>query len=102
MADFISVGLCNAMKKQVISIRAYTWVYILLISLTFVTFAIGHTGLSGLQVSLFVLVLALIKGQLVGAYFMGLGSLRGLWRWPVFIWLFIPGIFIGTAFYLAA
>ncbi|MEJ1337140.1 MAG: cytochrome C oxidase subunit IV family protein [Candidatus Sedimenticola sp. (ex Thyasira tokunagai)] len=48
-----------------------------------------------------VLLLALIKGQLVGAYFMGLGRLRGLWRWPVFIWLFIPGILISTAFYLS-
>ncbi len=82
-------------------IRVCTWVYILLVGLTFVTFAIGQAGLGGLKVALFVLVLALVKGQLVGAYFMGLGSLRGLWRWPVFIWLFIPGILIGTAFYLA-
>lgn len=89
------------MNKQVMGIRAHTWVYILLISLTCVTFAVGQAGFSGLRISLFVLVLALVKGQLIGAYFMELGSLRGLWRWPVFIWLFILGNLIGTAFYLA-
>ncbi len=89
------------MKKPVLGIHVYTWVYILLIVLTFVTFAVSQAGLSGPQVSLFVLLLALVKGQLVGSYFMGLGSLRGLWRWPVCIWLFIPGILIATAFYLA-
>jgi len=87
--------------KHPLGIRPCTWVYLLLISFSFVTFLIGQLGLSGLQVSLAVLLLALIKGQLVGAYFMGLGSLRGLWRWPVFVWLFIPGILIGTAFTLS-
>ena len=52
------------------------------VGLLFVTFLIGQLGLSGLGVALGVLLLALIKGQLVGAYFMGLGSLRGFWRWP--------------------
>lgn len=88
-------------NKRTLGIRPCTWVYLFLMLFSFVTFLIGQMGLSGLQVSLGVLLLALIKGQLVGAYFMGLGSLRGLWRWPVFIWLFIPGILIGTAFTLA-
>ena len=88
-------------NKRTLGIRPCTWVYLFLMSFSFVTFLIGQMGLSGLQVSLGVLLLALIKGQLVGAYFMGLGSLRGLWRWPVFVWLFIPGILIGTAFTLA-
>jgi hypothetical protein len=87
---------------KTLGLRACTWVYLFLMSFTFVTFVVGQLGLSGLEVALGVLLLALIKGQLVGAYFMGLGSLRGFWRWPVFIWLFVPGILIGTAFYLAA
>ena len=85
--------------NKTLGLRPCTWVYLFLMS---ITFRIGQLGLSGLDVALGVLLLALIKGQLVGAYFMGLGSLRGFWRWPVFIWLFVPGILIGTAFYLAA
>jgi len=89
-------------KRQKLGLRPCTWVYVILMLLTFVTFLIGQMGLSGLKVSLIVLFLALLKGQLVGHYFMGLGRVKGIWHWPVFIWLFIPGILIGTAFYLAA
>jgi len=87
--------------KHIMGIRPCTWVYLFLMFFSFVTFLIGQMGFTGLEVSLLVLLLALIKGQLVGAYFMGLGQLRGLWRWPVFIWLFIPGILISTAFALS-
>ncbi|MES9880350.1 MAG: cytochrome C oxidase subunit IV family protein [Sedimenticola sp.] len=89
-------------SNKFLGLRPCTWVYILLMSFTFVTFMVGQMGFSGLTVSLLILLLALIKGQLVGAYFMGLGRLRGLWRWPVFIWLFIPGILISSAFYLSS
>jgi hypothetical protein len=73
-----------------------------LLLLSLVTFLIGQIGFSGLEVALAVLLLALFKGQLVGHYFMGLGSVRGWWRWPVSIWLFVPGCLIGAAFILAA
>ncbi|MEW8627354.1 MAG: cytochrome C oxidase subunit IV family protein [Candidatus Thiodiazotropha sp.] len=84
-----------------LGIRPCTLIYLLLISFSLATFLVGKLGLSGLGMSLLVLLLALIKGQLVGSYFMGLGGVRGVWRWPVFIWLFIPGILIGMAFYLS-
>ncbi|MCG7901148.1 MAG: cytochrome C oxidase subunit IV family protein [Candidatus Thiodiazotropha weberae] len=84
-----------------LGIRPCTLTYLLLIAISLTTFLIGKLGFSGLGMSLLVLFLALIKGQLVGSYFMGLGSVRGIWRWPVFIWLFIPGILIGMAFYLS-
>lgn len=90
------------MKKTTLGLRPCTWVYFILIGLTYVTFMVGESGVSSLEISLFVLGLALLKGQLVGAYFMGLGGLRGLWRWPVFIWLFIPGSLITIAFYVVA
>jgi len=90
----------NSTKKR-LGIRPCTWVYIFLMVFTFVTFLVGQMGWSGLRVALLILLLALIKGQLVGYYFMGLGQVKGFWHWPVFIWLFIPGILIGTAFYLA-
>ena len=43
-----------------------------MLGLTLVTFAIGAAGLGGLTLSLSVLGLALVKGQLVGDWFMGL------------------------------
>ncbi len=88
-------------NKNSFGIRPCTWVYIFLMAFTLVTYLIGQMGLSGLEVSLFVLLLALIKGYLVGSYFMGLKQLRGFWRWPVSIWLFVPGLLISISFYLA-
>ena len=88
-------------QRRVLRIRPCTWVYVLLMSFTLVTYLVGQAGYDGLAVSLLLLLLALVKGQLVGAYFMGLGRLRGFWHWPVLIWLFIPGALISTAFYLS-
>ncbi len=82
--------------------RNATIVYGVLITFTFITFFIGESGASSLTISLFVLALALIKGELVGSYFMGLAGIRGLWRLPVTIWLLIPGSLITIAFYLSA
>jgi cytochrome c oxidase subunit 4 len=81
--------------------RPCTRVYLLLMSLTLATWAIGRFSLAGLELSLLVLSFALIKGWLIGDYFMGLGELRGIWRWPVLIWLLVPGGLIGLAFFIA-
>lgn len=83
-------------------LRPCTWVYLGLLALTLVTFAISAAGLGGLTVSLSVLGLALVKGQMVGDYFMGLKAVTGPWRWVVALWLVVPGALIGTAFALAA
>lgn len=83
-------------------IRPCTRVYLVMIGLTLVTFAIGVLGLGGLGASLSVLGFALIKGQMVGDYFMGLKGLKGIWRWVVFLWLFVPGALITTAFVLSS
>lgn len=82
-------------------VRPCTLVYALLILLTLVTWGIGRAGLGGLGLSLLVLAFALIKGQLIGDWFMGLRGLRGLWRWVVVIWLVIPAALITTAFVLS-
>jgi len=74
---------------------------LLLVALTLVTYRIGESGAGGLDVSLMVLALALVKGWLVGDYFMGLRRVRGPWRWPVVVWLLLPGTLIATAFVLA-
>ena len=81
-------------------LRPCTRVYLIMLGLTLVTFGIGMTRLGGLEVSLLVLLFALVKGQMVGDYFMGLKGLRGLWRWVIFLWLLIPGALIAIAFSL--
>jgi hypothetical protein len=48
-----------------------------------------------------VLGFALIKGQMVGDYFMGLKGIKGPWRWVIALWLVLPGALITTAFILA-
>jgi len=88
-------------NKPFLGMLPSTWVFGILVVLTFVTFFLGEKGIGGLEVALFVLGIAMIKGHLVGAYFMGLGKLRGLWRWPVSVWLIIPGSLIATAFILS-
>jgi cytochrome c oxidase subunit 4 len=88
-------------KRTVAGIRACTWVWLIMMLLTLITWGIGRSGLGGLELSLLVLGFALVKGQMVGDYFMGLKRLRGFWRWPVTLWLVIPGGLIATAFVLA-
>jgi len=83
-------------------LRPCTRVYLVLVGLTLVTFGIGASGLGGLPLALAVLGLALVKGQLVGDWFMGLRGLRGPWRWVVALWLLVPGVLIGVAFTLAS
>lgn len=82
-------------------IRPCTLVFLLLVALTVTTWAIGRSGLSGLGLAMLVLGLALLKGHLVGDWFMGLRGLRGIWRWVVVIWLLIPGGLISVAFYFS-
>ena len=79
-------------------LRPCTWVYLVLIALTFTTYAVGELGLSGLSFALLVLGIALVKGHLVGDFFMGLHGLRGPWRWVILIWLTLLGGLITLAF----
>ncbi len=80
------------------NIRPCTYTFLLLIVLTFATFAIGEVGYSSLGVAMLVLGFAIIKSALIGDWFMGLHGLRGIWRWVIYIWLLIPGALITYAF----
>ncbi len=81
-------------------LRPCTWVYLLLMLLTFFTWLVGITGQSGFGISMLVLGLSLLKGQLIGDYYMGLKRVTSFWRWVIVIWLTLPGSLIGLAFYL--
>ncbi|MCU7846368.1 MAG: cytochrome C oxidase subunit IV family protein [Candidatus Thiodiazotropha sp. (ex Monitilora ramsayi)] len=87
-------------KRTILGVRACTWVWLIMMGLTLVTYLIGQLGLGGISASLTVLAFALIKGQMLGDYFMGLKRISGFWRWPVVIWLFLPGGLISVAFTL--
>jgi hypothetical protein len=95
----------NAVMKTQTAIRPCTRVYLLLVTLTVVTFAIGHfdllSGNRALVLSLLVLGFAPIEGQLIGDFFMGLKGIRGPWRFVILLWLVIPGTLITIAFTLA-
>lgn len=95
----------NAMTKTQSAMRPCTRVYLLLVVLTLVTFGIGYFDLlsdnRALVLSLLVLGFALIKGQLIGDFFMGLKGVRGPWRFVILLWLLIPGALITIAFTLA-
>lgn len=86
------------MSRKSTLIRPCTLVYLILLTLTFTTWYIGISGMSGIGISLAVLGIALFKGQMIGDYFMGLKAVSGFWRWVVFIWLFVPGGLITIAF----
>jgi hypothetical protein len=92
----------SEMNSHLPGVRTASWIYLLLLLLTGMTFAVGESGVEGLAVSLLVLLLALVKGHLLGDHFMGLANIRGVWRWVVVIWLSLPAMLIGTAFVLAA
>ncbi len=105
MADSLPADLRDALSPGATRapwLRPCTRVYLVLVGLTGVTFAIGAAGLGGLPLALGVLGLALVKGQLVGDWFMGLRGIRGPWRWVVALWLLVPGGLIGVAFTLAS
>ncbi len=82
--------------------RPCTIIYLLLMSLTLLTWALGRfndqIGLSAPVLSMTVLGIAMLKGHLIGDFFMGLRRVRGLWRWVVTLWLLIPASLIGYAF----
>jgi cytochrome c oxidase subunit 4 len=77
-------------------------VYLILVTLTVMTWAIGRSGVEALWVSLLVFAMALFKGQLIGGYFMQLKKVRGIWGWVIIIWLTITAILVATAFILSA
>ncbi len=83
-------------------VRPCTFIYILLMGLTVVTWMIGKAGLAGLDIALIVLSFALIKGLLIGDYYMGLRGIKGIWRWVIIIWLVIPGSLITWAFVISS
>jgi hypothetical protein len=87
----------DALKRRFI--RPCTWVYVTLLLLTFITWYVGVHHLSGRFFAFLVFGFALLKGQLIGDFFMGLRQVAGPWRWVITVWLLLVGSLIFTAFW---
>lgn len=80
--------------------RFATLIWLALVALTLVTFAIGEAGFAGKHVMLGLLLIALIKGQMVSNYFMGLKQADFLWRAIMLIYYLLVGGLIAAAYLL--
>lgn len=87
-------------SKTLIPFRPCTGFWLLLVALSLVTYLAAELGLQGEALVLGVLVLAIIKGQLVADWFMGLRHVGSFWRPLLTGYLFIVGSFIAAAFLL--
>jgi len=75
-----------------------TMVWLVLVALTLVTYAVGEYALVGTTIVYFLLALAVIKALLVAEYFMGLRKVSGFWRPLIASYLAVLGLGIALAF----
>ena len=76
-------------------------IWLALVTLTLLTFNIGEAGLAGPGIMLALLLIALVKGQLVAHYFMGLHQANIWWRLLVLAFFVIVGGLIALAYLIA-
>lgn len=88
------------MSKTTTVLRPCTAIWLVMVVLTFVTWAVGRFGLSGNSLMLGVLVIAILKGQLLADHFMGLRRVRGFWRPLLSGYLLLLGAALAAAFFL--
>lgn len=75
-----------------------TIIWLVLVALTLLTFSIGEAGLTGKLAMLSLLFIALLKGQMVANYFMGLRHVAFGWRAIVLFYFLIVGGLIALAY----
>jgi hypothetical protein len=75
-----------------------TIIWLTLVGLTITTWRIGETGLAGKGAMLALLVIALVKGQMVANYFMGLRHAHWGWRALVLVYFVLVGGLIAAAY----
>jgi cytochrome c oxidase subunit IV len=80
------------------SITFFTIIWLILVVLTLVSFSIGEAGKTGSLAMLSLLFIALVKGQLVANYFMGLRHVALGWRAIVLFYFLIVGSLIAVAY----
>lgn len=78
--------------------RFFTIIWLVLVALTLVTFSIGEAGMTGKLAMLGLLCIALVKGQLVANYFMGLRDAAWGWRAIILGYFLLVGGLIAVAY----
>ena len=86
----------NAVVRTIV--RPCSIVWLTLMGLTLLTFALGRMALAADLLALLVLAIALIKAQLVADRFMGLQGVAGLWRPLIAAYLLALGGAIALAY----
>lgn len=81
--------------------RFSTAIWLVLVVLTLTTFAIGEAGMAGSGAMLGLLLIALVKGQMVANYFMGLRHAALGWRAVILGYFLLVGCLIALACRLA-
>lgn len=76
-------------------------IWIVMMLLTFSTYAIGLLGYSGVIVVLFLLVTALIKGSFIIRDFMELKDVSLLWRAIMYVWLWTVCLVIAVTYFIS-
>ena len=78
-----------------------TVIWLVLITLTVITYSLGEACMSGKYIMLTLLAITMIKSQLVANYFMGLRKTKLLWRAIMFGYFIIVGGLIALAYLIA-
>jgi len=78
----------------------YTKIWIILVALTIFAFIIGFFKLASFFIIGVLLISTFIKGGLVIEYFMGLGEIKGKFRYIPTIWLAVIISIISAGYYL--
>ena len=81
--------------------RFSTAIWLALMALTGATFWVGEAGLAGPGIMLALLLIALVKGQMVAHYFMGLRQAHLGWRLLILGFFAVVGGFIALAYVMA-
>lgn len=84
--------------RKIQVLKPCTTIWLLLVGLTLVTYAIGTLGLGSGGTALLVLVIAALKAQMVADHFMGLRRVSGFWRPLIAAYLLVLGLGVALAF----
>ena len=79
--------------------RNALYVWLILVVLTLVTYAVGRFGYGGSTVVALLLLSVTIKGQLLIDFFMGLAHVQSRLKWLVTGWLLLVASLIGLAYW---
>lgn len=88
--------------KTLLSLRFNTWIFLILVALTAMTYAFGEANVAGKTAMLTILLITMIKSQLVAHYFMGLANCKRVWKVIMFGYFIVVGGLIALAYLMSS